>query len=213
MTERIHTNQAYRTTGTLEVLNEPESGHPNLVSTFYATAYAKIRDTERQLNIADGDKLTIMFMDAAWGSGDPSSLTNTSGVAYDDHRYLAYSDIPQTQSSYINASCSTKLTSNSNPNTSTSTPTIVGEWSLAVNSSIEKGSSWNPANGDNTAWYKKYWEAQTSTYESKGLGWVFWSWKSQLGEDWRWSYQGAVGAGVITKTLGSASGGGYGSVC
>lgn len=34
----------------------------------------------------------------------------------------------------------------------------------------------------------------------KQLGWIFWTWKSQL-RDLRWSYQEAVAAGVIPKDL------------
>ena len=37
-----------------------------------------------------------------------------------------------------------------------------------------------------------------SSYE-KGAGWVFWSWKTELGGDWRWSYKAAVEAGVVPK--------------
>ncbi len=37
-------------------------------------------------------------------------------------------------------------------------------------------------------------------YEEYTNGWIFWAWKSQLG-DYRWTYQDAVAAGVIPGNI------------
>jgi hypothetical protein len=193
MTKRIHTNNAYRTTGMLEVLNEPQRNHPDLVTTYYATAYQKIRDAESELNVSSDKQLTIQFMDSAWGAGNPKDvLGNATNVAYDDHRYLKYSSIEQTKESYINTSCSDTFGKDGN------TLVIIGEWSLAVDSSQEWSDMWNPTTKENQKWYTRWWAAQAIAYE-KQMGWVFWSWKTQLGDDWRWSYSAAVDIGVIPK--------------
>jgi len=60
MTNRIHTNNAYRNVGMLEVLNEPIGGQPSLVSTFYPTALNKIRETERALGKTSNNFLPVV---------------------------------------------------------------------------------------------------------------------------------------------------------
>lgn len=199
MTERIHKNNAYRTTGMIEVLNEPERNHPDLITTYYATAYDKIRETEENLNIPGAQQLTIQFMDQAWGAGNPRDvLQGKTGVAFDDHRYLKWAPIEQSKQSYLSTSCSDTFGDGD------SKPIIVGEWSLAVDSNQEWNAGWDPTKEENKAFYTQWWAAQVQAYE-KGLGWAFWSWKTQLGGDWRWSYSAAVDAGVIPKDPGQAA--------
>lgn len=190
MTNLIHTTDAYRTVGMIEVLNEPIPGQASLVSQYYPSAMSKIRDTENGLKVADADKLHVQFMDAAWGAGDPkSALKDTTFTAYDDHRYLKYdSTVPATQAGYLSASCSDAIGTSSSP-------LIVGEWSLSPADAVEHTAEFDPNIDVNKDFYKKWWAAQVMAYE-KGLGWVFWSWRADLG-DYRWSYKDAVSAGVI----------------
>jgi hypothetical protein len=200
MTKRIHTNDAYRTTGMLEVLNEPERNHPDLVSSFYGTAFKKIRAVESQLNIPSEKQLTVQFMDSAWGAGNAKdAVGGASGVAYDDHRYLKWAPIEQSKDSYIKTSCSDTFGQDGN------SPVIIGEWSLSPDSAVEWTDAWNPTKEENKKFYTRWWAAQTIAYE-KNMGWVFWSWKTQLGDDWRWSYRAAVEAGVIPTDPSKAAG-------
>jgi hypothetical protein len=67
------------------------------------------------------------------------------------------------------------------------TPTIVGEFSLSVPDDVQWTSTWNPSTQQ--AFYSQWFAAQVSKYEADTNGWIFWTWKSQLG-DYRWSYQG-----------------------
>lgn len=120
------------------------------------------------------------MMGSAWGSGDPNEfLDDDTFAAYDDHRYLKWDkSVDADKDSYIKASCEDGKESES--------PTIVGEWSLSVKSSVEHDSDWDPSK--NQDFYKKWFAAQVIAYE-KQLGWVFWTWKADLG-DYRWSYKG-----------------------
>ncbi|KAF2711760.1 glycoside hydrolase family 5 protein [Pleomassaria siparia CBS 279.74] len=199
MTDRIHDYSQYRTVGMLEVVNEPAKGHANLVSEYYATAYAKIRESETNKSIPADQQLTIQFMDSAWGAGNAKTvLDSSSGVAYDDHRYLKYSNIEQSKSSYLSTSCSDTFGKDAN------SPVIIGEWSLSVDSDQENDADWTIADPNNTAFYQQWWASQVQAYE-RGLGWVFWSWKAQLGNDWRWSYSQAVEASIIPKDPSNAA--------
>lgn len=136
-----------------------------------------------------------MMMNEKWGSGNPSeylSSTDQTGAAYDDHRYIKYDQsVAVSQSSYLAESCS--------DDRSGDLPTIVGEWSLSVPDDVQSTSEWDPSNSANTGFYQKWFAAQAMAYERVD-GWIFWSWKAQLG-DYRWSYQDAVAAGVIPTDL------------
>ena len=55
------------------------------------------------------------------------------------------------------------------------------------------GASFSP---DYKTFLRKYWEAQTITYE-KGAGWVQWTWKAEQADDW--SYQAGLKYGWIPQ--------------
>lgn len=119
-------------------------------------------------------------MDELWGSGDPNqSLTDLYFAAYDDHRYLKYdTSVAVSKDSYISTSC--------NDNRDSNYPTIVGEFCLSPPDDVQWNSDWEP--DSNKDFYKQWFAAQAQSYE-KQQGWIFWTWKSQLG-DYRWSYSG-----------------------
>ena len=184
----------------LQVVNEPGRNQPSLVPEYYKTSLAKIRETERNLKTAPQAALTVQFMDSAWGSGNARDVVgNDPAIAYDDHRYLKWAPIKHSKPSYIATSCSDTFGKDGN------TPIIIGEWSLAANTDVENTPEWAPQNQANKAFYTQWWAAQVQAYE-RPLGWVFWSWKSQLGSDWRWCYRCAVEAGVIPKDPSQAAG-------
>ncbi|RJE19079.1 Glycoside hydrolase family 5 [Aspergillus sclerotialis] len=195
MTTNVHQNDAFRNVGMLEIVNEPLQDADQVSSmrtSYYPQAFDRIRAAEEQLNIDRNDYLHIQMMDEKWGSGDPNeALKDTYYTAYDDHRYLKWANVDVSQDSFISTSCSDELDS--------STPTIVGEWSLSVPDDVENDSDWST--DSNQDFYKRWFAAQLTAYE-KQQGWVFWTWKAQLG-DYRWSYQDAVDAGVIPTDLNS----------
>lgn len=166
------------------IVNEPVQNADTVAtmrSTYYPNAYAAIRSAESALSIASNNQLHVQFMNSLWGSGDPDQyLTNNYFASYDDHRYLKWdSSVAVSQSSYISTSCS--------DNRGVNWPTVVGEFSLSVPDDVQWTSGWDPSTQQ--AFYKKWFAAQVTSYETNTLGWVFWTWKSQLG-DYRWSYQG-----------------------
>lgn len=115
----------------------------------------------------------------------------------DDHRYLKYdTSVAVSQSAYLQDSC----TSNRNPNNWT--PTIVGEFSLSVPDNVQWTDPWLPSTQQ--TFYADWFAAQVQEFEAHTSGWVFWSWKTDLG-DYRWSYQEAVQAGVIPTDLDALS--------
>ncbi|KAH8434152.1 glycoside hydrolase family 5 protein [Aspergillus melleus] len=195
MADKVHGDEAYRNVGMLEVVNEPVQNADqtaSMRSSYYPDAFDRIRKVEQNLNIDRSNYLHIQMMDKLWGAGDPhESLSDDYYAAYDDHRYLKWADVDVSHDSYISTSCSDQLDSNK--------PTIVGEWSLSVPDDVEHTDEWNP--DSNQDFYKRWFAAQVTAYERQ-QGWVFWTWKSQLG-DLRWSYQDAVEAGVIPKELNS----------
>ncbi|KAF8886923.1 glycoside hydrolase family 5 protein [Infundibulicybe gibba] len=44
---------------------------------------------------------------------------------------------------------------------------------------------------------RQYWEAQTSTYEAAGQGWIQWTWKAEVADEW--SYQAGLANGWIPR--------------
>ena len=181
----------------LQLLNEPQPNHNTLITHYYPNAYLAIRSVEAALRVPHTRALTIQMMDATWGAGDPHQHQHlpqdARGVALDNHRYLAYSSTRATKAEYLRASCSDAFLSRED-----NKPLVVGEWSLAVKQEKEWSDGFSPVKKGNHDWYRQWWAAQVQAYE-KQEGWVFWSWKTELGEDWRWSYSAAVEMGVIPK--------------
>ncbi|KAJ5497704.1 Glycoside hydrolase superfamily [Penicillium expansum] len=194
MVDLVHQTDEMRNVGMLEIVNEPvrnKGKASSMRSKYYPQAVERIRAAEKKLSIHPNDYLHIQTMDKSWGSGDPSEyLDDLTYMAYDDHRYLKWdTSVDPTHDNYISTSCGDKRDSNF--------PNIIGEWSLAVSDTVARSSNWDPSS--NTDFYGKWFAAQVHAYEQQ-QGWVFWTWKAQL-NDYRWSYQDAVKAGVIPKDL------------
>ncbi|KAH7128089.1 glycoside hydrolase family 5 protein [Dactylonectria estremocensis] len=191
MTNRIHTNNAYRTVGTIEVLNEPVSRHdgggrypapgqdPSMIQTFYPGALKAVRDTESALGIGSDKKLHVQFMSSKWDSGDPRSNSAVAGdsfTAFDDHNYIGFA-LSNTgdQNALMHSACTDSRV------VSGQDFTFTGEWSMT------SGVDWN-----NAAFFTKWFTAQQQLYEKPGMaGWVFWTWKTEL-NDPRWTYSYAT---------------------
>lgn len=194
ITNITHTNTAFRNVGMLEVVNEPIAGFPNLVTEFYTTAYVKIRSIESSLVIAPKDQLHVQFMDKSWSAGDPKqAVGNQTSVVYDGHVYVRWSpEIIPTHASYIASSSSRNVSADG------TTPKVIGEWSLSPLIAAENSTDFEVASGKNSEFYTQWFNAQVQSFE-KTLGWVFWSWKTEMVGDFRWDYQRGVEAGIIPK--------------
>ncbi|KAI1743351.1 glycoside hydrolase family 5 protein [Xylaria scruposa] len=207
MTQRIHTHDAYRTVGMIEVINEPIKRRVNatdaddMLKNFYPAAWDRIRDRERELGIAKEDMLHIQYMGSNWGSGHPETyLNDTTYLYFDDHVYWKFDTrSSKNKTSYINATCSLYRPE---------AGVVVGEFSLSVASDLQNTDEFDiQGHPENVAWYTEYFAAQVSIYEKSG-GWVFWNWKcnwiNQF-NDWRWCYKTAVEAGAIPKDASKAA--------
>lgn len=192
MTNRIHTRPEYRTTGVLQVLNEPVSktNFPNeaadMIKNFYPEVYRRIRDAEEQLGVRTEQQVKIQYMSRNWGSGNPTTWLPdfVTNIIFDDHRYYAYGDdAPMTGTGALDAAYE---------NNGGGKSVIVGEWSLSMKDGVV-----DPIN--DKEWYKTFWEAQVQSYEQTG-GWVFWTWKCNWidgRDEWRWCYESAVDNDII----------------
>ncbi|KAK7951937.1 uncharacterized protein PG986_007665 [Apiospora aurea] len=197
MTQRIYNTTSYKkAVGVIEVVNEPERGNDRsqqekdtLTQVYYPQALQAVRAVEDSMSINQADRLHVQFMDGLWDSGDPNSdLPSDSRVMFDDHNYVGEA-IPQKdnakQADYMWYTCK-----DDNRLTDDDTPKAVGEFSLTVKGSIENNSEFDPHKGQNYAFYRQWWGAQQRLYE-KTNGWIFWTWKTQLGNP-RWDYQLAI---------------------
>ncbi|CAD6449029.1 fd732be6-2ce2-44fd-9039-4ab52b6fba1e [Sclerotinia trifoliorum] len=199
----IHQNNALRNVGMIGIVNEPvqDAGKAaDMISTYYPAAYKAIRDAENALGVTSNNYLHVQAMDQGWGSGDPNSgFGDGVFLAYDEHRYLKWSTVSVSKEAYLKSSCTY------DPISSTGGPTVVGEFSISPPDDVQDNGDWSTSTQG--AFYKKWFKAQVMGYENHALGWIFWTWKSQL-NDYRWSYQDAVRAGIIPKDLDSVAGSG-----
>ena len=198
MAQQVHTTHELRNVGMLEIVNEPlqETNAQTLSMRmqFYPAVFARIRNAERNLDVSEANMLHLQMMNTAWGSGDPHQyLPDDYFAAYDDHRYVKWAPGQvQSKDAYMQTSC--------NDDRGGNWPTIVGEFSLSAptDDSRHWSTEWNPST--NQKWYLDWFKAQTRSYEKTTLGWIFWSWKAELGDP-RWSYRDALDAGIIPRDL------------
>ncbi|KAK0385682.1 hypothetical protein NLU13_6859 [Sarocladium strictum] len=201
MTTRIHTNDAYRSVGMIQVLNEPVSNHdgdrypapgqvPGLLESYYPGALAAVRDAENALQppVADESRLHVQFMSEKWGSGDPRTvpeITADPAVAFDDHNYIGFAlqgADRADQFKLMNLACTdSRLVDGQDF-------IIAGEWSMTSDV------AWQDAD-----FFKKFFTAQQQLYEKPGMaGWIFWTWKTEL-DDPRWTYSKATFENLIPQ--------------
>ncbi|KAH8171776.1 cellulase (glycosyl hydrolase family 5) domain-containing protein [Sarocladium implicatum] len=215
MTTRIHTNDAYKTVGMIEVLNEPVSNHdgdrypapgqvPGLLQSYYPGALAAVRKAEDALQppVSDAQRLHVQFMSEKWGSGDPrtvSEITADSAVAFDDHNYIGFalqgSDRAD-QYKLMHSACTDNRVVDGQD------LIIAGEWSMTSDV------AWQDAD-----FFKKFFTAQQQLYEKPGMaGWVFWTWKTEL-DDPRWTYSKATYEKLVPQDAAALEKNVYQDVC
>ncbi|KAF2755754.1 putative endo-beta-1,6-glucanase [Pseudovirgaria hyperparasitica] len=203
MTSRIHnpsTAQQYRSVGMLQVMNEPDRGYGNLVSEFYPNTLRRIRDRETQLNVADAARLHVQFMNTNWGAGRPAqNLPADDMLFFDSHTYFSFENSKeQSQQSYLTSSCAAQ------PGSDGDAPVVVGEWSVGINANAGGNGEFEVNSDNNLEFYRQYYGRQVGNFE-KLAGWIFWSWKTEAGNDFRWSYKTAVERGIFDKDPGNAA--------
>ena len=177
----------------------------------------------------------VMIQDAFkgldyWNDFMTGGEPNWSGVAMDTHIYQMFSneEVARTYDQHISAACS-----QGNALSSFHMWTIVGEWTTAStdcakylngrgrgarydgtfgNSALTGNCLHKSGSGDNfdegyKTFLRKYWEAQTITFE-KGGGWIHWTWRAEQADDW--SYEGGLQGGWIPWSVHNRS---YPNIC
>ncbi|KAM0552678.1 hypothetical protein ACHAPJ_007775 [Fusarium lateritium] len=214
MTERIHNNDAYKTVGMIEVLNEPVSKHdannrypapgqdPGLVKKYYPDALKAVRDTEARLQVRDDRKLHVQFMSQKWDSGDPRTdpvVANDPLTAFDDHNYVSFGFEDKDRGDkdkLMSRTCNDCRVVNGEKFL------ITGEWSMTSNV------DWHDRD-----FFSEFFTAQQQLYEKPGMnGWVFWTWKTEL-DDPRWTYSYATYLDYVPKDAAGLEKNVYRDVC
>ncbi|GHJ85708.1 hypothetical protein NliqN6_2110 [Naganishia liquefaciens] len=209
--------QYYGVVTAIAVLNEPAGFlNDNLLYTarqFNIDAYYDVRERGGLLVIYHDAFQPPSFWNGAF------NYPQTSDVMLDHHYYSVFSDaeVRRTWGQHLNAACSYGDTLATAPNWA-----VVGEWSLAAYDcarwlngrgvgarydgsypgSSYVGVCW-PFTGDGSTFSNEYknflrdfWDTQTQTFENRGQGWIFWTWKAAPAE---WSYQAGLNGGWIPR--------------
>ncbi|KAI5459846.1 glycoside hydrolase superfamily [Mariannaea sp. PMI_226] len=183
--------------GMIELINEPlrndqNGGAPqSLRDTYYKEGVNKIRAIEDTRNIPAAARLHVQLMAKSWNAGDPVEfLDDKSMIMRDDHHYYVWGGPAASDpDGLVNVACGEDRSNGEDGG-----DVIVGEWSIAIPGGFS-GDEWD-VNG-NKDFYVKFFAAQVHAYESTANGWIFWSWRTDQGDDYRWSYKNAYLAGVI----------------
>jgi glucan 1,3-beta-glucosidase len=188
----------------LEVVNEPlcSSIGQEYLTSFYEQAYSTLANISAKVLLHDCFVTNLSDWDSTFSN---TSFWVPDTFAVDTHRYQAYS--PQSDMSYtehIDYTCKQEFsTQETHP-----FDVVVGEFSLSVGCT----NSFSPAAGscggsnmtsaiamldrkEDNLFYRRFFEAQVSTYENATMGWIFWNWKTESYPTW--SYQAAMAQGWI----------------
>lgn len=196
----------------IELANEPRTGDGLIpmdkLRTFYRDAYKAVRGAVNSSAIV---RPTVILSDAfkdlsSWDDFYADNRTFVNGsYALDTHQYQAWA--PYTSYSFdehVEAACNL---STSLERTNAKRPVIVGEFSLGIETRCVP---YKPCAGRSIAddvatlnsdeqnlFARRFWEAQTSTFEKHAAGWIFWNWKTESAA--AWSYKDAVAQGWIPE--------------
>ena len=196
------------------------------MKTYYNSSYTMIKsaDASTVVLVHDG----FMLPDFWTGSSMfPNTLPSSDQkrVIFDTHVYQVFLDnqIEMSENAHLGAACGQAHVLQEYP----AGGVIVGEWSpaktdcakylngrgvgarydgtLSYDQSPAVGSC-DGMSGDASAFsddYKvflrKFWEAQADSYESGGLGWIQWAWKTEEGAGEEWSYEKGLEYGWIPQ--------------
>ncbi|KAF9567813.1 exo-1,3-beta-glucanase [Agrocybe pediades] len=205
-------------------LNEPAgfdgSQILSVTKQYWFDSYGNIRfpfGTSQQSNIV------VMIHDAfqplsSWNNFMPAP--QWQGVIIDTHIYQMFSDADNhlSNSQHISTACGMLSSLSSSP-----LWTVVGEWTPAANDCAKYlngrgiGSRYDGSFSGSTrvgsctgltgkassfsssykTFLRQYWEAQVQTYEKGNQGWLQWTWKTEIADEW--SYQAGLANGWIPQ--------------
>lgn len=128
-----------------------------------------------------GKRTLIRSYDSMWSL--LQTFYNKLWIADNCNRYPKWdSAVQASQGSYLHDSCT-----NNRARDNLGGPTIVTEFSVSPADRVEWQGEFEP--NWQKDFYRRWFAAQVGSYERNTAGWVFWSWKTELGGDYRWSYK------------------------
>ncbi|KAG5634617.1 hypothetical protein H0H81_001373, partial [Sphagnurus paluster] len=149
------------------------------------------------------------------------SYPSFEGVILDTHVYQMFSvaENQRSDAEHIQVACS-----KANTLSASSLWVIVGEWTpgatdcakylngrgvgsrydgthpdstFAIGSCVGKTGKASTFSSSYKTFLRQYWEAQTSSFEKGGQGWLQWTWKAEIADEW--SYQAGLANGWIPQ--------------
>ncbi|PWN46721.1 glycoside hydrolase [Violaceomyces palustris] len=199
----------------IEVVNEPKMGQGQIprsfLEKFYRDSYTAIR---KAIDPTKAPVIpTVLLSDAfvsqsSWDNFYSDANFWASGsYAIDTHHYEAFAPLNSySYDQHIQIACS--VGPSIGP-TNKKRAVVVGEFSLGIDTrcvpykpckGVTMEQDVRTLNKDSQNLFaRKFWEAQTSTFEQYGGGWIFWNWKGESTS--AWSYKDAVKQGWIPSNL------------
>jgi glucan 1,3-beta-glucosidase len=138
-----------------------------------------------------------------WKSTYANSFWKNGSYAIDTHRYHAWAPESKLSSQEAHIQYACNLASEFLPVQTNNFPILVGEWALSLKACATKSCTFETmsqsVNSQNTQamnlFYRRFFEAQVTTYEASTGGWIYWNWKTQSSA--AWSYQASLAQGWI----------------
>ncbi|CAE6475138.1 unnamed protein product [Rhizoctonia solani] len=196
----------------IQLMNEPAGFYPDLLSVlkdYYQRSYWVIRPTSDHLLIALHDGFQPI---STWSTS--TDVPNPANTIMDTHIYQIFND-PQVVMSWddkLKATCDYGNTLAAYTARADGFRTYVGEWTTSLTDCAKwlngrgvgarldgtrAGSTFVRTCEDVTGtmdkfsdeyktWLRRYWDAQTMAFE-RGNGWVYWTWKAEVADEWSYS--------------------------
>ncbi|KAK4500358.1 hypothetical protein PRZ48_008547 [Zasmidium cellare] len=167
---------------------------------------AEGRGYRRKLtDIADPDAFQPLTSWEAHSSNANTTSLPSQNLSLDTHQYYAY--YPRghlNQDEVLKSVCEMSKQLKQKSSKSKLPPTLVGEWSLAQNSS-NLPTNYQSNRTEYTSWLRLFFEAQNAAYAPNGgdqasIGWIFWTWRTE-NDAAAWSYRQGLVEGYIPANV------------
>ncbi|QRW25424.1 Cellulase (glycosyl hydrolase family 5 protein) [Rhizoctonia solani] len=196
----------------IQLMNEPAGFYPEVLSVmrdYYQRSYWIIRPISNHLLVALHDGFQPLSI---WSTR--TNVPSPENTIMDTHIYQIFNDAQVTMSwdAKLKATCDQGNTLASYTAREDGFRTYVGEWTTSYTDCAKwlngrgvgarldgtrAGSSFLRTCEDITGtmdkfsesyktWLRRYWDAQTIAFE-RGNGWVYWTWKTEIADEWSYS--------------------------
>ncbi|KAF8706739.1 glycosyl hydrolase 5 (cellulase A) family, partial [Rhizoctonia solani] len=196
----------------IQLMNEPAGFYPEVLSVmrdYYQRSYWIVRPISNHLLVALHDGFQPLSI---WSTR--TNVPSPENTIMDTHIYQIFNDAQVTMSwdDKLKATCDQGNTLASYTAREDGFRTYVGEWTTSYTDCAKwlngrgvgarldgtrAGSSFLRTCEDITGtmdkfsesyktWLRRYWDAQTIAFE-RGNGWVYWTWKTEIADEWSYS--------------------------